>query len=111
MIGFRKRTDEDVTEEEFNLYLLPHLNQIDEFMKEYIIPDMCAFYIASGYRTGGLEENSLNVYINDVMALLNDNYKNSKSIKNKVIKNLRIKYNLIVDSEEPLIFKEVMINE
>ncbi len=30
---FRKSTGEDVTEEEFNKFLLPHLNMVEAFMK------------------------------------------------------------------------------
>lgn len=102
---FRKSTGEDVTEEEFNKFLLPHLNMVDAFMKEYIIPEVCAFYIYSGYQTGGLEENSLKIYINDVLAIMNNNYNSNVSIKNKVIKCLKIKYNLEVVSEDPLRFR------
>ena len=108
---FRISTGEDVTDEEFELYLLPHLNRYDAFMKEYIIPEMCAFYIVSGYDTGGLEENSLRIYLNDVMAFLNDNYKVTASLKNKVIKCLKIKYNLEVVSEDPLTFRQEIKNE
>ncbi len=111
MNGFRKNISEDVTEEEFNLYLLPHLNQFESYMKEYIIPNMCAFYIKSGYETGGLELNSFKIYLNDVMAFLNDNYKVTLSLKNKVKKCLKIKYNLEVVSEDPLVFREELVNE
>lgn len=105
MNGFRKNTDEDITEEEYNKYLLPHNMRVKSYLMEYIIPEVCAFYIASGYDTGGLELNSLNIYISDVMAIFNDNYKPTKSLKAKVIKSLKIKYNLDVVCESPLSFR------
>ena len=106
MNGFRKNTDEDVTVEKYKLYLLPHSIRVEKYLMEYVIPDVCAFYIASGYDTGGLELNSLNIYINDVMALFNNNYKPTNSLKAKVIKCLKIKYNLDVVCEKPLTFRQ-----
>ncbi len=106
MNGFRKTTGEDITNEEYELYLLPHSLRLEKYMMEYVIPEVCAFYIASGYETGGLEVNSFKIYINDVMAIFNDNYKPTKSLKEKVKRCLEIKYNFIMISEDPLCFRE-----
>lgn len=45
---FHKPSDEDITQEEIEKYLTPHRELTNEFLKEFIIPEYIAFYIASG---------------------------------------------------------------
>lgn len=102
---FRKSNGEDISDVEFQKYNIPHLNRFKMYMQNYIIPDLCAFYISSGYQLNALYSDTFDSFINDVLALLNDEYQISSILKDKVRKCLRIKYGLIIIKENPLRFR------
>ena len=88
---FRRRNGEDIYDEEYKKYLEPHLNRFKIYMLDYIIPDMCAFYISSGYQLNAFYSDTFDAFINDVLAMLNCDYQLSNDLKEKIKKCLRIK--------------------
>lgn len=104
---FLKDTGADVTEDEFNNIILPFDNKIHKYLQKDTIPSFCAFYIAEGFRTSSLFENSYNIYLNEALDLFNDFPKDLESIKATTTKLLKEKYRLEVVADNPLQLKEV----
>ena len=104
---FLKDTGADVTEDEFNNIILPFDNKIHKYLQQDTIPSFCAFYIAEGFRTSSLFENSYNIYLNEALDLFNDFPKDLESIKASTTKLLKEKYRLEVIADNPLQLKEV----
>lgn len=102
---FRPSNGEDISNQEYKKYFEPHLNRFNNYMLNYIIPDMCAFYISSGYQLNALYSDKFDSFINDVLAILNCEYQISSNLKEKVRRCLRIKYGLIIIKENPLRFR------
>ena len=50
MYMFRSSTPEDVTPYELEHYVNPHFDSVRSYLKNYIIPDVCAFVIYSAYK-------------------------------------------------------------
>ncbi len=100
---FRPHTPEDISDEEFKKYVSPHFDLVEEYIKKFIIPDYCAFFIASGYRYCA-EEDSLEHFINSALCFFNVDAKRMKrlTLKNKILEVLKIKFGLIVVDENPL---------
>ena len=90
---------------EYDNYVLPHLKKFDKYMLESVIPDICAFYIASGYNDGTLFENSLKIYINCVLDTINYDLDYSEKLKESVKKVLKEKYGLVTINENTLEFR------
>lgn len=102
---FRRNNGEDISDAEFHKYFEPHRNRFKTYMLDYIIPDMCAFYISSGYQLNALYSDTFDSFINDVLSMLNCEYQISGNLKENIRKCLRIKYGLIVIKENPLRFR------
>ena len=110
MYMFRSSTPEDVTPYELEHYVNPHFDSVRSYLKNYIIPDVCAFVIYSAYKNQ-LEESSFYIFINDALTNFNLPYSKSEvnSMKMVVSKMLRIKYGLIVTNDNPLRLEESFI--
>ena len=104
---FRPKSPNDVTAEEYRLYVKPHFDLIDINLKEYVIPECCAFFIFSAYRNQ-LEEDSLDIFIYSALTSFNVSYKKNElaSLKKKIYKILKIKFGLTIQNEEPLKVQE-----
>ena len=104
---FRVATPDDVTTYELEHYVNPHFDSVKDYLKNYVIPDVCAFVIYSAYKNQ-LEETSYYVFINDALTNFNQPYSKAEvnSLKTVVSKILRIKYGLIVTNDNPLKLKE-----
>ena len=48
----RKRTNGDISDEEFERVLKPFLDDYDNFVLSYIMPEVIAYYIANSYYRG-----------------------------------------------------------
>ena len=107
---FRVSTPEDVTPYELEHYVNPHFDSVRNYLKNYVIPDVCAFVIYSAYKNK-LEESSFYIFINDALTNFNQPYSKAEvnSMKKVVSKMLRIKYGLIVINDNPLRLKESFI--
>ncbi len=106
MYNFRKNSIEDITEYEFRSYIEPHIDRFRKYVQEYALADMCAFYIFSGYQMEALYENSLDIFIKDVLSMMNEEYEITLDLKNSTKKILKDKYGLTITYEDPLSFKK-----
>ena len=104
---FRPSTPYDISQAEFKKYIEPHHDAVETYLKNYVIPDYCAFFIVSAYRNQW-EEDPYDIFINSAMTFFNiDNTKKERIIwKKKITEILNIKYGLMVINEDPLQFEE-----
>ena len=108
MYKFRSNNIEDITEYDFKRYINPHIDRFKNYVQEYALADICAFYIFSGYQMEALYENSLDTFINDVLSMMNEEYELTQDLKNSTKKILNNKYGLTITSEDPLSFKKLI---
>lgn len=103
---FRSKKDEELSEEDYLELSQPFNDKIDEFMEKYIIPEFGAFYLANGYESGAIEENSYDILVNVILSLLGQTseIKNRDAIKENIKIFLKLKYGITVINEEPLDF-------
>lgn len=66
---FRRNNGEDIFDQEDRKCLEPHRNRFKTYMLDYIIPDMCAFYISSGYQLNAFYSDTFDSFINDVLSM------------------------------------------
>ena len=100
---FHKSSDEDITPEEIEKYLTPHRELTNEFLKEFIMPEYIAFYIASGVNHFALWEGSFSQHYNSAADIFNYFPEDKTSVIDNVKKILRIKYSLEIIEEKPLL--------
>ena len=101
----RKCTDEDISDEECKNVIDPFYDNFDEYVVNYIMPEVIAFYIASSFYRNAMWEATFLQHFNsasDMFNLISENYEKTKD---EVIKLLRLKYALEIISEDPLTFK------
>ena len=107
---FLRKTDIDISDEEFDRIIEPHHKKVEEYLEEYIIPEMVAYYIATGYYDSSMYEERFQIHINSVLAeLFNYEVKNKKQLKKQIKKLLKVKYGLEIEDEDPLDFKRADI--
>ena len=94
----------DITDEEFEKIYLPVCINYDNYLKEFIIPDVVAFYLADNFYKKVLSKASLYNYINSAIDVFNVRCDIDKLIP-KVKEILKIKYNLVVKNSNPLRLK------
>ena len=95
---------QDITDKEFEEIYLPFYNNVNDYLNNYIIPDLVAFYLANGYSRHCLSDCLLRNHINSAIDVFNCRCDMNKLIP-KVKEILKIKYNLIVKSTNPLKLK------
>lgn len=103
----RPSTDEDITEEEFEKVLKPFIDNYDDFVENYIMPEVIAYYIANAYYRNAMYETTFIQEYNSAKDLINLFGENYEHVKAEVYKLLRIKYALDIISEDPLEFKKI----
>ena len=92
----------DITDEEFERIYLPNY---DNYLKEFIIPDVVAFYLADNFYKKVLSNAPLYNHINSVIDVFNVRCDIDKLIPS-IKKILRIKYNLKIVKDNPMILKK-----
>lgn len=95
----------DITDKEFEEIYLPFYNNVNEYLNNYVIPDVVAFYLANGYSRQCLSKCNLINHINSAIDVFNCKFDINKLIS-KVKEILRIKYNLIIVKDNPMILKK-----
>lgn len=95
----------DITDEEFERIYLPVCINYDNYLKEFIIPDVVAFYIADSFYKKALSKAPLYNHINSAIDVFNVRCDIDKLIPS-VKKILRIKYNLKIVKDNPMILKK-----
>jgi hypothetical protein len=103
----RKNTNGDISDEEFKAILKPFIDDYDDFVISYIMPEVIAYYIANSYYRGSMYEGSFLQHYNSAKDLINLFGENYEQMKAEVFKLLKIKYALIVVNENPLDLKMI----
>lgn len=94
----------NITDKEFEETYLPFYNNVNEYLNNYVIPDVVAFYLANEYSRHCLSECNLINHINSAIDIFNCRCDISRLIP-KVKEILKIKYNLVVKSTNHLRLK------
>ena len=89
-----------ITDKEFEKIYLPFYNNVNDYLNNYVILDLVAFYLANGYSRHCLSECNLINHINSAIDVFN-----CKCDIPKVKEILRIKYNLVVENTNSLRLK------
>ena len=95
----------DITDKEFEKAYLPFYNNINDYLNNYVIPDLVAFYLANAYSRHCLSECNLINHINSAIDVFNVRCDIDKLIPS-IKKILRIKYNLKIVKNNPMILKK-----
>ena len=103
----RKTTNGDISDEEFNAILNPFLDNYDEYIESYVIPEVISYYIANSYYRNAMYEGSFLQHYNSAKDLINMFGENEEKVKAEVFKLLRVKYALIITNENPLEIKKI----
>lgn len=94
----------DITDKEFERIYLPVCINYDNYLKEFVIPDVVAFYIADSFYKKVLSTAPLYNHINSAIDVFNVRCDISRLIP-KIKEILKIKYNLVVKNSNPLRLK------
>ena len=92
----RNTTNGDISDEEFEAVLKPFLDNYDEFIESYIMPEIIAYYIANSFNRNSMYSGTFDQHYNsakDMLNLFNEDY---ETVKSEVFKLLKIKYALLV---------------
>ena len=103
----RKTTNGDISDAEFEALLKPFLDDYDNFIYSYVMPEIIAYYIANSFNRNSMYSGTFNQHYNsakDMLNLFNEDY---ETVKAEVFKLLKMKYSLIVTNEEPLELKRI----
>jgi len=110
---FRKKTGIDMPDEEFEKITGSHNKMWHDYLDEFIIPECCAYFLATGYKTDSVWEASFDIHINTMLSRLNQDSSNEnfEKYKKRIKKILKIKYGFIVVNENPLDFAPAYKNK
>ena len=92
---------------EFNAILKPFLDNYDEYIESYVMPEVIAYYIANSYYRNAMYEGSFLQHYNSAKDLINMFGENEEKVKAEVFKLLRVKYSLSITNENPLEIKKI----
>lgn len=95
----------DITDEEFKRIYLPVCINYNNYIKEFVIPDVAFFYIADSFYKRALSKTPLYNHINSAIDIFNVSCDIDKLIPS-IKKILRIKYNLKIVNDNPMILKK-----
>lgn len=95
----------DITDEEFEKIYLPVCINYDNYLKEFVIPDVVAFYIANNFYMKVLSKAPLYNHINSAIDVFNVRCDIDELISS-IKKILIIKYNLKIVKDNPMILKK-----
>ena len=95
----------DITDEEFERIYLPFYNNVNYYLNNYVIPELVAFYIADSFYKKVLSKVPLYNHINSAIDVFNVRCDIDKLIPS-IKKILRIKYNLKIVKDNPMILKK-----
>ncbi len=102
-----RKNVEDISDEEFEKVLKPFIDNYDEYIESYIIPEVVAYYIANSYYRNSMWETSFIREYNTAKDLINSYCEDYEKVKAEIFKLLRVKYALIIVNEDPLEFKKI----
>lgn len=102
---FRKTVNGDISDEDFKKILIPFNDNYDEFLENYIMPEVIAFYIANSFYRDAMWKGSFKQHYNSAADVINYFDEDFEKVKNSVVELLKIKYALEIINEDPLILK------
>ena len=94
----------DITDKEFEKIYLPFYNNVNDYLNNYVILDLVAFYLANGHSRNCLSDCPLRNHINSAIDVFNVRCDIDKLIP-QIELILRIKYNLKIANRNKLAFK------
>ena len=103
----RNTTNGDISDDEFEAVLKPFLDDYDNFIYSYIMPEIIAYYIANAFNRNSMYSGTFNQHYNsakDILNLFNEDY---ETVKSEVFKLLKTKYVLLVVNKNPLELKRI----
>ena len=103
----RPETGKDITDEEFIKVLKPFVDNYDEYLETYILPEIISYYIANAYYRHAMYETTWIQEFNSARDILNITEIDVIKVATEVKKLLRVKYALEIISEDPLDFKKI----
>lgn len=106
----RPSTDEDISDEELEKIINPFYNTYDEFIENYVMPEVIAYYIANSFYRNAMWEATFDQHYNSAKDIINLFGENYKKVKTEVIKLLRIKYALEIINDNPLELKKLSMS-
>lgn len=99
--------DGDISDEEFNKVLKPFIDNYNEYIESYVMPEVIAYYIANAYyRNLPYKDTFLQQY-NSAKDLINMYGEDYEKVKSEVLKLLKVKYALLIVNENPLEIKKI----
>lgn len=99
------KSKEDITDEEFERLIIPFYDNYSAYLINFVIPDSIAFYLANGHNRNCLSDCPLINHINSAIDIFNVRCDIDKLVP-FIKKILRIKYNLRIVNDNPLILKK-----
>lgn len=107
-VEFMIRTNlEDFADDEYENILIPYEENFQKYIEKYILPEIVAFGIASGFERNAIWTGSLKQHYNtikDRIPIFNEDYDSIiKDVKNL----LEIKFSLIITKDDPLEIEKI----
>ena len=104
---FITRKMNDITDEEFERIIQPHVDLMDSYLENKIIPITIAYYITTGFDTSALFENTFDIHVNSALNMFNHALNDKDKLKNKIKDILLKDYNMKVTNETPLSIEKI----
>ena len=102
-----RNSKENISEEDIEKVIKPFDDNYNEFLENYIMPEVIAYYIANSFYRDAMWESSFKQHYNSAADIINFFDEDYDKVKLEVIKLLRIKYALEVINENPLELKQI----
>ena len=102
-----RKSKEGIKDEDIEKVIKPFDDSYNEFLEEYIMPEVIAYYIANSFYRNAMWESSFRQHYNSAADIINFFDEDYDKVKLEVIKLLRIKYALEVTNENPLDLKQI----
>lgn len=108
---FIKNQGKNITKKEMREIYIPHAKVMKNYCVNIIIPEVCAFYLASGYKSNAIEEDDYNTHLKTCIVMFNllISKKDFNIIKNNTTDLLKSRYELVVINDKPLAFKSLYL--
>ena len=100
---FRKRKKEDMSNEEFIEFEMPHIKLCSNYIEEFLIPNYVAFYISSGYYHNILTECPFKQHFNSATDVFNHTISNKNKVIAEVKRIMKFIYSLEIVEENPIL--------
>ena len=96
-----EKISQEITDAEYDKYLVPCNNNLKDYIAKYIIPEVFAFKLSNSYYRHCLCEASLEQHYNTICDIFNFQGSMDEICK-KTQELLKVKYNLVVASDCPM---------